>query len=114
MRKLLLVILLLPVVTGCSKNVAAPVGPTASSFVALACKSWFTEVGTTPDGTGRDYAGVTKNFAAAASLDPGYIQISKAANELILVEVNGVALSGYTDEEIFERYRLVNAVCGLK
>jgi hypothetical protein len=91
------------VLTGCS---TIPEAPRAKDSLDKACTAW-----KLADGE-RDYDTALKNFAEAASIDSGYIEVSKSAQILEMI-FRRLIDSDMTTDELTNHLLNVNAVCGI-
>ncbi len=89
--------------SGCANP---PVEPSAKDSIDKACAAWKLA------DSKRDYDTALKNFAEAASIDPGYIEVSKSAQILEMV-FNRLIDSDITTDELTNHLLNVNAVCDL-
>jgi len=102
MKRLLGALLLGLLVSGCSNP---PSTPTAKESIDKGCSAWAAQNGT------RDYVNASKYFAEAASIDSGYIEVSKSAQALQLEFYDQID-SGKNIAQLTKFLENINAVCG--
>ena len=103
MKKLAGVLICGVLISGCSN----PPPPSAKFWIDKACSDWKI------DGT-RDYENALKNFAKAASIDSGYIEVSKSAQALKWVFVDKIYVGDETESALLVHLRNISAVCGFQ
>jgi len=102
MKKLIGVLIFGLLISGCAKTVSTP---NAKDFIDKGCLAWNANNGT------RDYVSATKYFAEAASIDSGYIEVSKSAQALRLEFYDQID-SGKNIAQLTKFLESINAVCG--
>ena len=103
MKKLVGVLILGLLISGCAKTVSTP---NAKEFIDKGCSAWNAKNGT------RDYVNASKYFAEAASIDSGYLEVSKSAQALQLVFFDQID-TGDNTAQLTKHLENINAVCGL-
>ena len=102
MRKSAGILILGLLISGCANS---PAPPNAKTWIDKACLAWKI------DGT-RDYENALKYFAKAASIDSGYIEVSKSAQALKWVFEDQIYDGEETKAQMLDHLNNINAVCG--
>ena len=103
MKRLFGLLTFVVLLTGCSNS---PTPPIAKASIDRACAAWNQANGN------RDFVLAAKYFTEAASIDSGYIDVSKSAQALKMVYVDQID-SGESIAKLTSHLENINAVCGI-
>jgi len=103
MKRLFGLLIIGVLLSGCSSSTTPP---TAKASIDKACAAWNQASGN------RDFVTAARYFTEAASIDSGFLQVSKSAQALKFVYVDQID-SGESIAQLTTHLENINAVCGI-